>query len=85
VDTVAPSWPDTARIGHARQRYDRTHHLREQDLSMRAIARKLDLNFKTVRRYLRAGSVDSLPAGGAGLRARFVQALPARPARRRRA
>jgi len=31
---------------------------------MRAIARKLDLNFKTVRRYLRAGSVDSLLAGG---------------------
>jgi len=31
---------------------------------MRAIARKLDLNFKTVRRYLRAGSVDSLLASG---------------------
>ena len=31
---------------------------------MRAIARRLDLNFKTVRRYLRAGSVDSLLAGG---------------------
>jgi hypothetical protein len=31
---------------------------------MRAIARKLDLNFKTVRRYLRAGSVDNLLAGG---------------------
>ena len=31
---------------------------------MRAIARKLDLNFKTVRRYLCASSVDSLLAGG---------------------
>jgi hypothetical protein len=31
---------------------------------MRAIARKLDLNFKTVRRYLRADSVDTLLAGG---------------------
>jgi len=31
---------------------------------MRAIARRLDLNFKTVRRYLRADSVDALLAGG---------------------
>ena len=31
---------------------------------MQAIARRLDLNFKTVRRYLRADSVDSLLAGG---------------------
>ena len=31
---------------------------------MRAIARRLDLNFKTVRRYLRAESVDTLLAGG---------------------
>ena len=29
-----------------------------------AIARKLDLNFKTVRRYLLAGNVDALLAGG---------------------
>lgn len=31
---------------------------------MRAIARKLDLNFKTVRRYLRAEGVETLLAGG---------------------
>ena len=31
---------------------------------MRSIARRLDLNYKTVRRYLRAGSVDSRLAGG---------------------
>jgi len=64
VDPVVPRWPDTVRIEHTRQRYDRTHDLRDQGLSMRAIARRLDLNFKTVRRYLRAGSVDSLLAGG---------------------
>ena len=64
VDPVVPQWPDTARIGHTPQRYDQIHDLREQGLSMRAIARKLDLNFKTVRRYLRAESVDTLLAGG---------------------
>jgi len=64
VDPVVPPWPDTARIEHTRQRYDQTHDLREQGLSMRAIARKLDLNFKTIRRYLRAESVDTLLAGG---------------------
>jgi len=63
-DPVVPQWPDTARIEHTRQRYDQTHDLRDQGLSMRAIARKLDLNFKTVRRYLLAGSVDSLLASG---------------------
>ena len=36
---------------------------------MRAIARRLDLNFKTVRRYLRAGSVEALLAGGVRARA----------------
>ncbi|HZM66874.1 MAG TPA: ISL3 family transposase, partial [Nakamurella sp.] len=64
LDPVVPLWPDTVRIGHTRQWYDQTHDLLEQGLSMRAIARKLDLNFKTVRRYLRAGSVDNLLAGG---------------------
>ena len=83
-EPVVPPWPDTARIEHTRQRYCRTHDLRDQGLSMRAIARRPDLNFKTVRRYLRAGSVDSLLGRRrAGQRAGFVQALPARPARRR--
>ena len=31
---------------------------------MRAIARRLNVNFKTVRRYVRASSVDELVAGG---------------------
>jgi hypothetical protein len=31
---------------------------------LRAIARKLDLNFKTVRRYLHADSVETLLSGG---------------------
>ena len=61
---VAATWPDTVRIKHPRQRYDQTHEPREQGLSTLAIARKLDLNFKTVHRYLRAGSVDALLAGG---------------------
>ena len=64
TDLAVLQWPDTVRVEHTRQRYQRTHDLREQGLSMRAIARRLDLNFKTVRRYLRAGSVDSLLAGG---------------------
>ena len=45
-------------------RYDQAHELRERGLSMQAIARKLDLNFKTVRRYLHADCVDTLLAGG---------------------
>ena len=59
-----PRWPDSVRVEHTRQRYDHCHELRERGLSMRAIARKLDLNFKTVRRYLRADGVGTLLAGG---------------------
>ncbi|HEY5114482.1 MAG TPA: transposase, partial [Nakamurella sp.] len=63
-DPVVPQWPSTVRIEHTRQRYDQTHDLLKQGLSMRAIARKLDLNFKTVRRYLRAEvSIHCWPAG----------------------
>jgi transposase len=64
TDMSVLQWPDTVRVEHTRQRHQRTHDLREQGLSMRAIARRLDLNFKTVRRYLRAASVDSLLASG---------------------
>jgi hypothetical protein len=65
MNLVVPLWPpDTVRVEHTRQRYDQTHELRERGLSMRAIARKLDLNFKTVRRYLRADSVETLLVGG---------------------
>ena len=42
-------------------------------LSMRAIARNLDLNFKTVRRYLRAEGVETLLARG--VRARTLDAF----------
>ena len=64
VGQVVPPWPDTVRIEHTRQRYDQTHELREHGLSMRAIARKLDLNFKTVRRYLHADDIETLLASG---------------------
>ena len=57
-------WPDTVRVANTRQRYQQINDLREQGLSMRAIARRLDVNFKTVRRYVRAASVDVLLAGG---------------------
>jgi len=57
-------WPDTTRVANTRQRYQQLHDLREQGLSMRMIARRLDLNFKTVRRYVRVASVDVLLAGG---------------------
>jgi len=36
----------------------------EQGLSMGMVARRLELDFKTVRRYLRADSVEQLVAGG---------------------
>jgi len=61
---VLLGWPDTTRVANTRQRYQQVHDLREQGLSMRAIARRLDVNFKTVRRYDRAVSVDVLVAGG---------------------
>jgi len=63
-DLAVLQWPDTVRVAHTRQRHQRTHDLRDQGLSMRAIARCLDLNFKTVRRYLRAESVEALLASG---------------------
>ena len=64
VDPGESLWPDTTRVRNTRLRYEQTRELRERGLSMRAIARKLDLNFKTVRRYLHADSVETLLAGG---------------------
>jgi len=61
---VLLQWPATTRVANTRQRYQQVHELREQGLSMRTIARRMDVNFKTVRRYLRASSVDVLVAGG---------------------
>jgi transposase-like protein len=52
------------RVANTRWRYQQVDGLREQGLSMRTIARRLDVNFKTVRRYVRAASVDALLAGG---------------------
>jgi transposase len=54
--------PDSVRVAKTRRRYRQVDGLREQGLSMRAIAHRLDVNFK--RRYVRASSVDVLAAGG---------------------
>jgi transposase len=64
ADLPLLQWPDTVRVANTRQRYQQINDLREQGLSMRAIARRLDVNFKTVRRYVSAGSVEALLAGG---------------------
>jgi len=64
ADLSVLQWPDTVRVANTRQRYQQVRDLREQGLSMGAIARRLDVNFKTVRRYVRAASVDVLVAGG---------------------
>jgi transposase len=64
TDLSVLQWPDTVRVANTRQRYQQLHDLRERGLSMRAIARRLDLNFKTVRRYVHVASVDVLLAGG---------------------
>ena len=61
---VLLQWPDSVRVGNTRRRYQQIADLRDRGMSMRAIARRLDVNFKTVRRYVRAASVDALLAGG---------------------
>lgn len=61
---VLLQWPDTTLAVNTRRRYQQVHDLRELGLSMRAIARRLDVDFKTVRRYVRSSSVDVLVAGG---------------------
>ena len=64
ADLSVLQWPDTVRVANTRQRYQQLHDLRERGLSMRAIARRLDVNFKTLRRYVHATSVEALLAGG---------------------
>ncbi len=54
----------TIRSEHTEWRWYEIHALRVQGLSMPMIARRLELDFKTVRRYLRADSVEQLVAGG---------------------
>jgi len=85
-DQVEQRWPVSVRVEHTRQRYDQTHELRRRGLSMRAIARELDLNFKTVRRYLRADAVETLLAGGVRVSVlEPFKPLPAPTVRRRAA
>jgi len=64
ADLSVLQWPDKVRGGNTRRRYQQVDDLREQGLPMRVIARRLDVNFKTVRRYVRASNVDVLLAGG---------------------
>jgi hypothetical protein len=46
ADLSVLQWPDTVRVANTRRRYQQVNDLREQGLSMRAIARSLDVNFK---------------------------------------
>ncbi len=54
----------TTRTERTRWRFLEIHALGVQGLSLPMIARLLGVNFKTVRRYLRADSVEQLVAGG---------------------
>ena len=54
----------TTRSERTRWRWCEIRTLRVQGLSMPTIARRLELDFKTVRRYLRADCVEQLIAGG---------------------
>jgi len=54
----------TTRSEHTRWRFLEIHALGVQGLSMSMIARRLGVDVKTVRRYLRADSVEQLVAGG---------------------
>jgi transposase len=56
--------PPSVRAEHTRDRYRRIHALRERGLSIQTIARRLDLNYKAARRYLRAPSPESMLTGG---------------------
>ncbi len=64
---MAPATLDlmrTTRSDNTEWRWYEIQALRVQGLSMGMIARRLELDFKTVRRYLRADSVEQLVAGG---------------------
>jgi len=66
-ERVAPATLDlmrTTRSDNTEWRWYEIHALRVQGLSMPMIARRLELDFKTVRRYLRADCVEQLVAGG---------------------
>jgi len=66
-ERVAPATLDlmrTTRSDNTEWRWYEIHALRVQGLSMPTIARRLELDFKTVRRYLRADCVEQLIAGG---------------------
>jgi len=54
----------TTRSEHTRWRFLEIHALRVQGLSMPVIARRLGVDVKTVRRYLRADGFEQLVAGG---------------------
>ena len=56
--------PRTTRAEHTRWRFLEVHTLRVQGLSIPMIASRLELDVKTVRRYLGADEVEQLIAGG---------------------
>lgn len=64
MDPALLDQPHTVRAEHTRDWYHRIHDLRDQGLSIQAIAVKLDLNYKTVRPYLRAPSLEAMLTGG---------------------
>lgn len=67
VDTAGPETQDSAPVGarlvaRTRERYDAIHALRAQGMGLRAIGRELQLDRKTVRRFVAAASVEDLLA-----------------------
>jgi DNA-binding NarL/FixJ family response regulator len=54
--------PDGRRAANTRRRHEQVAQLRRQGLALRAIARELDLNIRTVRRYARADDAEQLIA-----------------------
>jgi transposase len=62
ADTTAQRAENGALIPRTRHRYDAVHQLHRQGKTIRAIVRELGLARGTVRRFLRAASVDELLA-----------------------